>query len=530
MKPRARKQLSALAKQRAAYADKVYPKLKRALAAALADQVRQFAAGGTAKPSAAMRAAWKRALVAKMTPFVKNMAAHGWGLAGEELGVGDAKTRGRGEQKHKVAPLDGDLRGKAVEIGGWERFLQRGNWDDILRWINTTAESASDTTAARLTRIFAGAAQAWDAATKRGETPVDIAKRILADGLAQTEARAQMLAHTVAIWAYNEGAGQRYQAEGVAVQEWLTADDDLRCPFCAEMNGKRVETGAPFFQSGDTFAFEGSPGALKIPSGDKGFDVRHPPLHPNCRCTLIPIVDERQREPEPEPAPPEAIEPEPATPAPKPLPPTPAPDGGVDANRGGQPGISQGDDTRMNKQREIDRRIAEIEAAVPIQRRNTISSEERPDLNKAARNRLAREEYLDSLTIEQRNMLEEKLRLQERGNQLQEEAFSERQRNWAGNIKVAAEIEAELRGSGIAYSRQDALGGSIYFNTDAGTIRVADHLSPGGGGYDVNLGERHGNAAVDVNPHGQIAPSAAVSQLLRHAQERGVSLPPAPAP
>jgi hypothetical protein len=97
-----------------------------------------------------------------------------------------------------------------------------------------------------------------------------------------------MLAHTGAIWSYNEGAVQRYQADGIAVVEWLTSEDDLRCEACAEMNGKRIETGDAFVASGDSFA------GIKIPTGTRGFDVRHPPLHPNCRCTLIPIVDARQ--------------------------------------------------------------------------------------------------------------------------------------------------------------------------------------------------------------------------------------------
>ena len=210
------------------------------------------------------------------------MASHGWALAGDELGT-------QPPQAHKIQRDADGLRGKAeVEIPGWVDFLQRADWPRIDHWINTTAESASNTSAERLTRIFTHAADYVDPETKRGMTPADIAKQILANGLTQCEARAQMLAHTGAIWSYNEGAVQRYQADGIAVVEWLTSEDDLRCEACAEMNGKRIETGDAFVASGDSFA------GIKIPTGTRGFDVRHPPLHPNCRCTLIPIVDARQ--------------------------------------------------------------------------------------------------------------------------------------------------------------------------------------------------------------------------------------------
>jgi hypothetical protein len=144
--------------------------------------------------------------------------------------------------------------------------------------------------------MFASAAAYIDPDTGYGMTPAQIAAEILSTGITQNEARAKMLAHTGAIWSYNEGAAQRYADMGVAVMAWLTADDDMKCPFCAEMNGKRVGTGEPFFRSGDRFSIDPEDGgaALKmsIPDGARAFDVEHHPLHPNCRCTIIPVIEE----------------------------------------------------------------------------------------------------------------------------------------------------------------------------------------------------------------------------------------------
>lgn len=298
-----RKRLSALAQLRTAFADQNYPRLRAALARVLSAHVAAAAKGvratGKLSLTADTRKAWARELAKVQRPLIIHMVAHGWELAGSEVSAVQAvqkKSAGL-----SLAQQLTRIRGNAetVGVGEWQDFVVRADWPAIDRWLVTTAESASATTAVRLKNIVDRASQLYETpesgAGKRGLTPTEISAELLREGLAQTEARAQMLAHTGAIWAYGEGAIQRYDAEGVAVVEWLTADDDLRCPACAEMNGKRVETAEPFFRAGDNIsATLGIDGALKVPSGSRGFDIRHPPLHPNCRCTVLPIVDETQ--------------------------------------------------------------------------------------------------------------------------------------------------------------------------------------------------------------------------------------------
>src|SRR5262249_18322270 len=151
-------------------------------------------------------------------------------------------------------------------------------------------ESANATLGKRMLNIFEEAAAFRNPETNRGRTPNEIARILEASIDDISRERAELLAQTGAIHGYNEGAMQRYIEDGVPVQEWLTADDDLRCEWCFEMNGKRVAPGDNYFNVGDSLSV--SKGTMNFSK----FGVQHPPLHPRCRCCLIPIVDAGQLE------------------------------------------------------------------------------------------------------------------------------------------------------------------------------------------------------------------------------------------
>lgn len=77
--------------------------------------------------------------------------------------------------------------------------------------------------------------------------------------------RATVMARTETLNAFNQGAEVRYAQAGIEKLEWLAAlDDGRRCDECAAMDGK----------------------VFSIKSGH----VR-PPLHPQCRCTVIPVIE-----------------------------------------------------------------------------------------------------------------------------------------------------------------------------------------------------------------------------------------------
>ncbi len=93
------------------------------------------------------------------------------------------------------------------------------------------------------------------------------------DGM--TSFRSMLIARTEAIRASNAGQEEAYKQSGVVVaKEWLVAHDDRLCDRCAPMNGKILPLD-------DTFA------------EDDYEDIQYPPLHPNCRCCLIPVINKK---------------------------------------------------------------------------------------------------------------------------------------------------------------------------------------------------------------------------------------------
>jgi uncharacterized protein with gpF-like domain len=104
--------------------------------------------------------------------------------------------------------------------------------------------------------------------------------------------KARMIARTSSIWAYNEGSLDAMEEMGVQVVEWQTGGDDLVCPFCSALNGVRVELGTPFAEGGVELEVEGTnaKGKSVTLSMTPYLDVYHPPLHPNCRCAMLPVI------------------------------------------------------------------------------------------------------------------------------------------------------------------------------------------------------------------------------------------------
>lgn len=102
-----------------------------------------------------------------------------------------------------------------------------------------------------------------------GLGPMDLARQIVdrVDGIGI--ARARTLARTEIIAAHAEASLNSYEEaglEGVAVTaEFSTAQDNAVCPECEELEGK-------------TFLLEEARGII--------------PVHPNCRCAFIPVIED----------------------------------------------------------------------------------------------------------------------------------------------------------------------------------------------------------------------------------------------
>jgi len=102
--------------------------------------------------------------------------------------------------------------------------------------------------------------------------------------------KADRVVRTETIWAHNQGSVLAWEQSGVvSAVKWDTVGDDRLCPYCASMDGKTKTLGGKWFEKGSSLTVTGSAGNdITMTFGYE--DIKHPPLHPNCRCQLIPIL------------------------------------------------------------------------------------------------------------------------------------------------------------------------------------------------------------------------------------------------
>jgi SPP1 gp7 family putative phage head morphogenesis protein len=99
----------------------------------------------------------------------------------------------------------------------------------------------------------------------------------------------ERIARTEMNRAQNGGTVEAWKQSGVVTaQVWDAAND--ACPFCFQMHGTVVALDGIFANGGDNVIGYVDDQQVRMPMNYG--DVHHPPLHPNCRCTLIPQVKE----------------------------------------------------------------------------------------------------------------------------------------------------------------------------------------------------------------------------------------------
>jgi len=100
---------------------------------------------------------------------------------------------------------------------------------------------------------------------QKGETVQQIAKRV--KGVTEmAKSKAVTIARTETLAAGNAAAKQRYSDAGVEKVEWIAAYDDRICEECESLHGNIYPIG----------------------------DTPEIPVHPNCRCTLIPYREKEE--------------------------------------------------------------------------------------------------------------------------------------------------------------------------------------------------------------------------------------------
>lgn len=101
--------------------------------------------------------------------------------------------------------------------------------------------------------------------------------------------QAERIARTETRFAQTAGRIEGWQQSGVVSgKEFLLAPE--ACVYCASVarqyKGKSVPLGQPLFTKGDTITPVGGGRDMKVDYSD----LQGPPIHPNCRCNLIPTI------------------------------------------------------------------------------------------------------------------------------------------------------------------------------------------------------------------------------------------------
>lgn len=105
-----------------------------------------------------------------------------------------------------------------------------------------------------------------------GESIPQLKKRVSELFTGMEGYRSERIARTETILASNFSTEEAYVESGVVeAKEWLTTRDERTDDECADLDGKIITLGGKFFD------------------GDY-FNGQYPPLHANCRCTIIPVV------------------------------------------------------------------------------------------------------------------------------------------------------------------------------------------------------------------------------------------------
>jgi hypothetical protein len=154
---------------------------------------------------------------------------------------------------------------------------------EVQKWIDqaTTriADDIGDTTIVQVKTLLGKGLE-------QGLTVDEIADNIEEKGFSAP--RALTIARTETTRAYTEGQVEAWRQTGMVTgKKWLVAPEP--CPFCEAIGQEDQTKGMsdPFYTIGDTIT--GSDGSRFVVDYD---NVSGPPLHPNCRCTIVPVLED----------------------------------------------------------------------------------------------------------------------------------------------------------------------------------------------------------------------------------------------
>jgi len=122
-----------------------------------------------------------------------------------------------------------------------------------------------------------------------GVNPREMARTLTDEVRSMQRTRAEVLARTEIINSYATATLDRYERAGIdgatVSGEFATAEDARVCPICEAIAGSEFALDA---MRSDTFEFQPSDSEPDYLAGE--YPVR-PPVHPVCRCAILPVIE-----------------------------------------------------------------------------------------------------------------------------------------------------------------------------------------------------------------------------------------------
>lgn len=142
------------------------------------------------------------------------------------------------------------------------------------------AKNFNDETLAKLNATLAEGIQA-------GEGLGDLKKRVSSVYEEIDDYRSERIARTETLKASNAASVDAYRQTGYVTQKAWYVNPDA-CEQCSEFDGKTVGLDEPFLSQGESYTITDEDGEETTYTND--YDtLEEPPLHPNCRCGVIPV-------------------------------------------------------------------------------------------------------------------------------------------------------------------------------------------------------------------------------------------------
>lgn len=225
------------------------------------------------------------------------LAVEGYNLSGMWLGK---RAIIKGIQSKGVERVSIFGKQASVALSGPDELVAVHLAPGVEDWIASTSKFETEATARQYQQLFEKAQ--GDFLAENSQTIAQlagtasentiIAANMQALGLEQNIVRGRLMARTMSVWAYNEGSMIQYQDSGVEATQWFATLDDATGEWDAALHGTVWPVGGTLVQAGETFSFEAekADGSSTTRTITNKLPVQHPPLHPNCRCALLPVL------------------------------------------------------------------------------------------------------------------------------------------------------------------------------------------------------------------------------------------------